>query len=269
MQSLTVKKSGALKGEITVPSDKSITHRAIIIGSVANGTSEVRGYLPSEDCLNTLNAMRCMGVDITNKAGLLTIKGGGLYGLKEPGDIIDVGNSGTSIRLLMGLLAPQGFFSVLTGDSSIRRRPMMRVVGPLRKMGAQISGRNDGDLAPIAISGRKLSQINYAMPVASAQVKSALLLAGLYADGKGQITEPIKSRDHTERMLSFFGAKIHVSGSLVSIEGHGVLSGQKVEVPGDISFAAFFILDATIIDGSDSVIKNLGNNATRNEHLEL
>lgn len=269
MQSLTVKKSGALKGEITVPSDKSITHRAIIIGSIANGASEVKGYLPSEDCLNTLKAMRCMGVDITEKGGLLAIKGGGLYGLKEPGDVIDVGNSGTSIRLLMGLLAPQSFFSVITGDPSIRRRPMMRVVGPLRIMGAQINGRNEGNLAPISISGRRLSRINYAMPVASAQVKSALLLAGLYADGKGQITEPIRSRDHTERMLSFFGAKIAVSGSFVSIEGHGVLGAQKVEVPGDISSAAFFIVAATIIDGSEILIKGVGINPTRNGLLDI
>lgn len=269
MQRLTIRKCKGIKGEIKVPSDKSISHRAIIISSIANGTSEVRGYLPSEDCLNTIKAMRCMGVDIIENNGLLKIRGAGLLGLKEPEDIIDVGNSGTTIRLLIGLLAAQRFFSVITGDSSIRRRPMKRVVRPLRMMGAEIYGRDGGDLAPIAISGRRLNPINYPMPVASAQVKSALLLASLYANGKGLIIEPVRSRDHTERMLTFFGANIDVKGLSVSIEGDQNLNAQKVEVPGDISSAAFFIVAATVIDGSEIIIKKVGINPTRSGILDI
>lgn len=269
MQRLTIRKCKGIKGEIEVPSDKSISHRAIIISSIANGTSEVRGYLPSEDCLDTIKAMRCMGVDIIENNGLLKIRGAGLLGLKEPEDIIDVGNSGTTIRLLIGLLAAQRFFSVITGDSSIRRRPMKRVVHPLRMMGAEIYGRDGGDLAPIAISGRRLNPINYPMPVASAQVKSALLLANLYANGKGLIIEPVRSRDHTERMLTFFGANIDVKGLFVSIEGDQNLNAQKVEVPGDISSAAFFIVAATVIDGSEIIIKKVGINPTRSGILDI
>lgn len=269
MQSLTVKKSKGIKGEIEVPSDKSITHRAIIIGSIADGTSEVNGYLPSEDCLNTIRAMQCMGVDIVENGGTLKIRGVGLLGPKEPDDIIDVGNSGTTIRLLIGLLAAQRFFSVVTGDSSIRRRPMKRVVDPLRMMGAEIYGRSGGDLAPIAISGRRLSPANYLMPVASAQVKSALLLAGLYADGKSIIIEPAKSRDHTERMLAFFGADIEVDGPYVSIKGYRNLNAQRVEVPGDISSAAFFIVAASIINGSEILIRKVGINPTRSGILDI
>lgn len=269
MQSLAVRKSKGLKGEIVVPSDKSITHRGIIISSIANGISEVKGYLPSEDCLNTIKAMRCMGVDIVRDGGTLMIKGVGLLGLKEPEDIIDVGNSGTTIRLLIGLLASQGFFSVITGDSSIRRRPMKRVVDPLRMMGAEIYGRDGGDFAPIAISGKRLKPINYLMSVASAQVKSALLLASLYAEGKGLIVEPARSRDHTERLLVFFGANIDVKGLSISVEGSHGLNAQRIEVPGDISSAAFFIVAATIIDGSEILIKKVGINPTRSGILDI
>lgn len=260
---LTVAEAGGLKGEITVPGDKSISHRAVILGSIADGTTEIDGFLQGEDNFSTLKAFRSMGVACHQEGSRLTITGSGIDGLKEPDDVIDAGNSGTTARLLLGLLSAQRFFSVLTGDSSLRKRPMKRVVAPLLKMGASISGRNGGSSLPLAISGRKLKGIAYSTPVASAQLKSAILLAGLYAEGETIVKEPEKSRDHTERMLRHFGADISVEGTSVRVSPARRLTGCRIRVPGDISSAAFFMVGASITAGSDLVLRNVGTNPTR------
>ncbi len=255
-----------------MPGDKSITHRAIILGSLARGRTVVKGYLPSEDCLHTASAFRLMGISIEEgkKPGdPLRIEGKGLRGLSEPPAVLDLGNSGTALRLLTGVLAGQDFFSVVTGDESLRRRPMRRVVDPLRRMGAEIGGRQDGNLAPLVVFGRRLKGISYALPVASAQVKSALLLAGLLADGRTVLTEPLPSRDHTERMFHGMGIPLEVSDTELSLEPPSEFSGREIEVPGDLSSAAFFIVAATIIKNSELVIRNVGVNPTRTGLLDL
>ncbi|MBI3812806.1 MAG: 3-phosphoshikimate 1-carboxyvinyltransferase [Nitrospirae bacterium] len=272
MKPIVVRKSRGLKGTITVPGDKSITHRAIILGSLARGTTTVTGYLPSEDCLNTASAFRLMGISIGKgkKAGdPLRIEGKGLRGLSEPPAVLDLGNSGTALRLLTGVLAGQDFFSAVTGDESLRCRPMRRVVDPLRRMGAEIRGRQDGNLAPLAVCGRRLKGISYALPVASAQVKSALLLAGLLADGRTVLAEPLPSRDHTERMFRGMGIPLEVNGKELSLEPPSEFSGREIEVPGDLSSAAFFIVAATIVKNSELVIRNVGINPTRTGLLDL
>jgi 3-phosphoshikimate 1-carboxyvinyltransferase len=272
MKAIVVRKSRGLKGTITVPGDKSITHRAIILGSLARGTTVVKGYLPSEDCLNTASAFRLMGIPIQEgkKAGdPLRIEGKGLRGLSEPSSVLDLGNSGTAMRLLTGVLAGQGFFSVLTGDESLRRRPMLRVVAPLRQMGAEINGCDGGNRAPLAVCGRRLKGIAYALPVASAQVKSALLLAGLLADGRTVLTEPLPSRDHTERIFRGMGIPLAIKGSELSLDPPPEFSGREIEVPGDFSSAAFFIVAATIVKNSELTIRNVGVNPTRTGLLDL
>ncbi|MCC6503364.1 MAG: 3-phosphoshikimate 1-carboxyvinyltransferase [Deltaproteobacteria bacterium] len=248
---------------MTVPGDKSISHRSVFFGSIAEGTTEVTGFLEGEDNLSTISAFSLMGVDITRNADRVTIHGKGLTGLSEPADIINAGNSGTTTRLLVGLLSSLPFFSVITGDASLRGRPMKRVVSPLLKMGASIAGRKEASLLPLAITGKKLKGMRFESPIASAQLKSAILLAGLNAEGETTVIEPEKSRDHTERMLRLFGADLSVSGNAVSVRSTKTLAGCKIEVPGDISSAAFFLVGAALTQGSELLIKNVGVNPTR------
>jgi 3-phosphoshikimate 1-carboxyvinyltransferase len=262
--------SSPLRGEITVPGDKSISHRSIMLGSLALGKTVVRGFLHGEDNHSTLRAFRAMGIDIQEEEnGLLVIAGKGLNGLQEPADVLDCGNSGTTIRLMSGLLAGQKFFSVVTGDRYLRKRPMKRVVTPLTLMGARIWGRGGGDLAPLAFQGGELLPIDYTSPIASAQVKSAVLLAGLSCDGVTTVREPHLSRDHSERMLAYFGADIRPFAGGVSLVGRPQLEGREVVVPGDISSAAFFIVAALIVPGSELLIRNVGVNPTRSGVIDI
>src|SRR5512145_2964918 len=219
LATLTITPGHSLRGTIAVPGDKSITHRVLILTALAEGVGRLTHYCRGEDCLNTMRALQALGVRIDETADALHVHGKGLWGLVEPGGIIDCGNSGTGIRLLTGLLAGQDFFTVMTGDDSIRRRPMGRVVKPLREMGAMIAGRKGGELAPLAVTGSKLRGISYASPVASAQLKSSLLLAALFAQGTTRITEPRLSRDHTERMFQYFGIPLRREGLTVSLDG--------------------------------------------------
>jgi len=261
---LVLEKVGKLKGNISVPGDKSISHRSLILGSIAQGETQIHNFLNSLDCLKTLECMRALRVEIKSGCdNYIKIKGKGLYGLQEPKDIIDVGNSGTTIRLLTGLLSGQNFYSVLSGDDSIRKRPMKRVVQPLRLMGADIWGRENGQLAPLSINGWRLNPIRYTLPVASAQVKSALLLAGLYATGETVIKEPLPTRDHTERMLEIMQADIKISPSEIKIKSGKELKGTEIFIPGDISSAAYFIVAASVLKGSQIIIKQVGINPTR------
>lgn len=260
---ITIQPTLGLKGEVSVPGDKSISHRAVILGSIAEGITEVEGFLEGEDNLSTLAAFKEMGVGIERAGTSVRIDGKGAGGLKEPADVIDAHNSGTTARLLTGLLSAQPFFSVITGDASLRKRPMRRVVVPLLDMGASIIGRADAGLLPLAIKGQRLKGITYKTPVASAQLKSALLLAGLHAEGETIVEEPEKSRDHTERMLKAFGADIAVHGCRVRVSSANTLKGCRVVVPGDISSAAFFIVGALITLQSDLLIKDVGFNPTR------
>ena len=266
---IELKKAKRLKGEIIPPPDKSISHRAVILSSLAKGKSIVRNFLRAEDTMSTVNAFRKLGVKIEDKGKKIIIEGKGIHGLKEPVDIIDCGNSGTTARLMSGILAGNPFFSVLTGDDSLKQRPMARVINPLKEMGAEISGRGGDKYLPMSIKGGKLKAIKYAVPVASAQVKSALLLAGLYADGETQISEPIKSRDHTERMLPSYGAKIKIEGFKIKIKGGQELKARNIDVPGDFSSAAFFIVAALLIPGSAIAIKGVGINPTRTGLLDV
>lgn len=261
--SITLRPSASLKGEVTAPPDKSISHRAIIFASIGKGRSRIRNLLRAADPLSTLNAMRSLGIEIEDNTDEIIVHGKGIHGLSEPENIIDCGNSGTTMRLLSGLLSGQPFLSILTGDSSLRRRPMKRVISPLAEMGARIYARKENSHAPIAIKGGDLKAINYLSPVSSAQVKSAILLAGLYASGVTTVEEPSKSRDHTERMLPAQGADIRIKGNTVSITGGTELTGLDITVPGDFSSAAFFMVAATIVKGSEILIKNTCLNPTR------
>lgn len=266
----TISAFGPLRGEITVPGDKSISHRSIMLGSLASGTTEVHGFLQGEDSLATLRAFRGMGITIEEFGdGRLRIEGRGLHGLQEPADVLDCGNSGTTMRLMLGLLSGQAFFSVLSGDQYLRRRPMKRVVAPLGTMGARIWGRKNGELAPLSIQGAALQATAYDSPIASAQVKSALLLAGLYADGDTTVREPHLSRDHSERMLRYFGAEVSPFEGGVTVAGGARLLGQEVFVPGDISSAAFFLVAALITPGSELLIRNVGVNPTRSGIIDI
>lgn len=271
MASLTISSGRSLVGTLKVPGDKSVTHRAIILTALAEGASTVEGYCRGEDCLNTMRAFRALGIRIDEAADRLTVHGKGLWGLTESTGIIDCGNSGTGIRLLAGLLAGQDFFTIVTGDESIRRRPMGRVVKPLRDMGAMIAGRKGGELAPLAITGTRLHGIDFISPVASAQVKSSLLLAGLFAEGVTRVTEPRLSRDHTERMFRFLGIPLKRDGQTLILQGRPALgwAGRQVAVPGDFSAAAFFIVGATIVPGSDLTIQNVGINPTRTGLMDV
>lgn len=258
-----VQPGGKLNGEIRVPGDKSISHRAIMLGAIAEGITEVTGFLEGEDALATLSAFRDMGVKIDGPIeGCVTVHGVGLHGLTLPENALDLGNSGTSIRLLCGLLAGQNFNVVLKGDHSLAKRPMGRVIDPLAKMGAVI-GSDEGKLPLHVQGGNTIYAIAYELPMASAQVKSCILLAGMYAKGKTTIVEPAPTRDHSERMLTGMGYPIHVDGNKVTIEGGGKLSATQIDVPADISSATFFMVGATIAQGSDITLKHVGVNPTR------
>lgn len=263
MGKITISPKSKISGEIYPPGDKSISHRSIILGSIAEGLTEVLNFLPSEDCNATINAFEKMGVYIERvNEDHLKVHGVGLKGLKEPYDILDMGNSGTSMRLIGGILAGQPFYSVMTGDNSLRNRPMRRIAEPLRLMGAKIFGRK-GDLAPLTIIGGDLKAIDYQTPVASAQVKSCIILAGLFADGETSVTEITTSRDHTERMLTAFGAEIQSSGLTRKVKGYPRLTGQQVSIPGDISSSAYFISAGLLCENSNIIIRNVGINPTR------
>lgn len=258
-----VQAGGSLKGTIRVAGDKSISHRSIMLGSLAEGTTHVTGFLEGDDALATLASFRAMGVQIDGpKEGNVTIHGVGMHGLTAPKEDVYLGNSGTSIRLLSGLLAGQNFESTLTGDKSLSGRPMKRVTAPLALMGATIES-NDGKPPLRVKKGNKLKGISYTLPMASAQVKSCILLAGMYAEGKTTVTEPAPTRDHTERMLSGMGYKVDVQGDTISIEGGGTLTATDIDVPADISSATFFMVGAAISEGSDLTLTHVGINPTR------
>lgn len=269
MERIELRGARRIRGEFIPPPDKSISHRAVIFSSLAKGRSSVKNFLRAEDTLSTLSAFSTLGIAVEESGGELLIDGSGIRGLREPGNIIDCRNSGTTIRLLSGVLSGNSFFSVLSGDDSLRRRPMQRVVAPLREMGARIMGRDEDRYPPIAIRGGSLNPIRYRLPVASAQVKSAILLAGLYAEGGTEVIEPFPSRDHTERMLPAFGARIAVEGLSVRIEGGSELHGRDTVVPGDFSSAAFFIVAALLLKDSEIVIRNVGINPTRTGFIKV
>ena len=265
----------SLQGVVQVPGDKSISHRALLFGAIAEGPTRITGLLPAEDPLSTAACLRAMGVTISAiEAGQpVSVEGVGLDGLREPEDVLDCGNSGTTMRLMLGLLAGRaGRHFVLTGDGSLRRRPMQRVGGPLAQMGAQISGRSGGNLAPLAIRGQQLQGATIRTPVASAQVKSALLLAALTATGDTTVIEPVQSRDHSERMLRAFGAQLSVGGpglTEVTVTPGASLRGQDVIVPGDISSAAFWLVAGAITPGADLTVQNVGLNPSRTGVLDV
>lgn len=261
---------GNLQGDIHIPGDKSISHRAIMLAAIAEGQTVIDGFLPGQDTLATMSAFKTMGVDIeTVKNNQLKINGAGMHGLSAPGAPLYLGNSGTSVRLLCGLLAGQGFDSELLGDESLMKRPMQRIIDPLSQMHAKVTGSATGTL-PIKITGgQSLTGIQYKLPVASAQIKSCLLLAGLYARGKTSITEPMKTRDHTERMLQHFGYAIDCGNNQINLEGGGKLIASDITIPGDISAAAFFMVGACIAEGSDITLQQVGLNPTRNAIIEI
>ncbi|MEW6585751.1 MAG: 3-phosphoshikimate 1-carboxyvinyltransferase [Nitrospirota bacterium] len=269
MDRIEIKRTRSFKGEFYPTPDKSISHRAVIFSSLSKGKSVIKNFLRAEDPLSTVNAFRALGVAIDDKGEDVIVHGNGIHGLIEAQDVIDCGNSGTTIRLLAGILSGNPFFSVLSGDSSLRSRPMARVIDPLKRMGAEIRARAEDKYPPLAIRGGRLRPISYSMPIASAQVKSSILLAGLYAEGLTEITEPAKSRDHTERMLPAFGAEIVVEGLSVKIRGGTELQAHEVFVPGDFSSAAFFIVGALLIGDSDITIRNVGINPTRTGLLNV
>ena len=266
---IRVRPVSRLRGQTRVPGDKSISHRSALLGAVANGVTEVRGYLEAEDCLRSLAAVQALGADVTKKGpGEYRIVGVGLEGLQEPDDIVDCGNSGTTARLFLGVLAGQPFTTVLTGDESLRRRPMARVAGPLATMGATFLGRSGNARLPLAVRGaRPLKALAYNTPVASAQVKSAVLLAGLWADAPVTVSEPSQSRDHSERMLKKFAASVEVRDRTVTLTP-GPLKGTDVDVPGDISSAAFFLVAASIVSDARVALTGIGVNPTRTGVLD-
>jgi len=263
MKECKIKPVRKLEGKIALIGDKSISHRAVMIASIAAGRTKIRNFADSQDCLRTVDAFRQMGIDIIIEDNEVEVLGKGLRGLRKPDTSIYLGNSGTTMRLILGILAGQPFKCTLTGDESLSSRPMSRVTGPLRKMGADIEGEKGGEFAPLTISGGELKPISYRTPIPSAQVKSSILFAGLYANGTTCVKEKFKSRDHTERMLKLFGADIKVEDLSVSVEGGGALSAKEIEVPGDISSASFFIVGATLLRGSSLEIKSVLYNPTR------
>lgn len=266
----TIAPVASVKGEMVVPGDKSISHRAIMFASLAKGESRVRGLLRGEDCMSTLKAFQAMGVKVEERGDdELIIHGRGVDGLLEPDDVIDCGNSGTTIRLMSGILAAQPFYSVLTGDQYLRKRPMGRVIGPLTEMGAKILGRDGNKKAPLTIDGGGLKPTEYHSPIASAQVKSAVLLAGMQIEGATTVYEPHLSRDHSERMLRYFGAEVESFAGGARVTGPVVLEGRQVDVPGDISSAAFFLVAGLIVPGSELLLKNVGINPTRSGIIDI
>ena len=263
------KRCKGLKGEVTVPGDKSVSHRGVMFGSIAKGTTEVSNFLQGADCLSTISCFQKMGVAIDNVDDTVIVHGNGLRGLKKPESVLDCGNSGTTTRLICGILAPQNFSVTLTGDESIQKRPMKRIMNPLSQMGAQITSVRNNGCAPLAITGTALRGIHYQSPVASAQVKSSILLAGLYAEGETRVTEPYVSRNHTELMLGCFGAKIRTENTTAIIQPAAELTGTKILVPGDISSAAYFIAAGLLVPGSEVLLRNVGINPTRSGILRV
>lgn len=263
--SISIQPAQRLRGEITVPGDKSISHRSIIFNSIAQGNAQVTNFLPGEDCLSSIACMRALGAEISFNptARTVSVSGRGLRGLQEAADVLNAGNSGTTTRLLTGVLSGFPFISIITGDESLRSRPMKRVAEPLRQMGARIDGRKDGTLAPLVIRGGHLKGINYKLPVASAQLKSCLLLAALYAESETVLTGLIDSRDHTERMLRAMGAPLESSTEALLMRPTNELQAVNVDVPGDISSAAFWLVAASVHPDADIVLKNVGVNETR------
>ncbi|MCI8464277.1 MAG: 3-phosphoshikimate 1-carboxyvinyltransferase [Lachnospiraceae bacterium] len=260
-----------LIGELTVPGDKSISHRSVMLGALAKGTTKVENFLQGADCLSTISCFQAMGISVENHVdkNQVLIHGKGLHGLRAPQSVLDCGNSGTTTRLLSGILAAQPFTCELTGDASIQKRPMGRIITPLSAMGADISSLRKNGCAPLKIQGRPLSGIHYQSPVASAQVKSSVLLAGLYANGPTTVTEPYRSRNHTELMLGGFGAKVQWDDTSASLTPPEELYAQELTVPGDISSAAYFITAAALTPGSELLIKNIGINPTRDGILKV
>ena len=266
---MNIKKINPLRGEIEIPGDKSISHRAIMFGSLAKGTTEVTHFLQGADCLSTISCFQKMGISIENTPEKILIHGKGLHGLAAPSEILDCGNSGTTTRLISGILSGQKFSTTLTGDESIQKRPMKRIMEPLSQMGANITSLYDNYCAPLTIQGQSLHGIHYSSPIASAQVKSAILLAGLYADGETSVTEPYVSRNHSEIMLSYFGADVKTQNTTAIIQPNPYLEGQKIAVPGDISSAAYFIAAGLLVPGSEILLKNVGINPTRDGILRV
>lgn len=266
---MEIKKLTNLHGELTVPGDKSISHRAVMFGSLAKGTTKITHFLEGADCLSTISCFRKMGIDIENNNGEILVHGKGLHGLSAPVDILDVGNSGTTTRLISGILAGQNFVSELTGDDSIQSRPMKRIMTPLLSMGADIASIKGNNCVPLRIIGHPLKAIHYDSPVASAQVKSCVLLAGMYSDGITSVTEPVLSRNHTEIMLNYFGARVTSEGTTASIAPEPYLFAREITVPGDISSAAYFIAAGLLVPGSEILLKNVGINPTRDGLLRV
>lgn len=259
----------SLQGTLTIPGDKSVSHRSVMLGAIATGRTTVSGFLLGEDCLSTIDCFRKLGVKIEVDGTNVTIDSAGIDAWQEPSEVLYTGNSGTTTRLMLGILAGSAIHSVMTGDASIGKRPMRRVIDPLRQMGAHITGRADGQYTPLAVQGTTLKAIDYQMPVASAQVKSAILLAGLRANGTTIVREKEVSRDHTERMLRQFGAQVDVENGVISFKGGQSLKGTHVSVPGDISSAAFFLVAGAICQDSEIVLQNVGINPTRDGIIEV
>ena len=266
---MEIKKQTRLRGELTVPGDKSISHRAVMFGSLAQGTTRITHFLEGADCLSTISCFRKMGVDIERNASEILVHGKGLHGLSAPSEILDVGNSGTTTRLISGILAGQSFTSELNGDASIQSRPMKRIMTPLQSMGADIVSIKGNGCAPLRITGKSLQAVHYQSPVASAQVKSCVLLAGMYADGITRVTEPVLSRNHTEIMLNYLGAKVTSQGTTASIEPDPLLKAREIQVPGDISSAAYFIAAGLLTPDSQILLRNVGINPTRDGILKV
>lgn len=266
---MEIPKLNKLHGKLTIPGDKSISHRAVMFGALAQGTTRITHFLEGADCLSTISCFQAMGIHIQKNKDEVLVEGKGLHGLKAPLDILDVGNSGTTTRLISGILAGQDFTSQLTGDASIRQRPMGRIITPLSLMGAQITSQNQNGCAPLTIQGGHLHGIHYQSPVASAQVKSCVLLAGMYADAPTSVTEPVLSRNHTELMLNYFGAQVTSKGTTASILPQPDLKARDITVPGDISSAAYFIAAGLLVPGSEILLCNVGINPTRDGLLRV
>lgn len=267
---IELKHSPSLKGEINIPGDKSVSHRGIMLGALAQGTTRITNFLQGADCLSTIDCFRKMGIAIENNESEILVHGKGLYGLSRPDGTLDVGNSGTTTRLLSGILAGQKFPCELNGDASIQKRPMKRIIEPLSQMGAIVTGLKGNDCAPLRIEGGSLHAIHYKSPVASAQVKSCVLFAGMYAEGGiTRVTEPSISRNHTELMLAHFGASIQSSGTTVSINPAPALTAREIKVPGDISSAAYFLAAGLLVPNSEILVKNVGINPTRDGFLRV
>ena len=264
----TIKPAKRLMGPVRMPGDKSISHRYAMLAAIAEGPSEIHGFASSADCQSTLHCLKNLGVKIERRESVVTVQGVGLLGLKPPSAVLDAGNSGSTMRMLAGILAGQPFRSVLVGDASLSRRPMQRVIEPLTRMGARIQSA-EGGLPPLAIEGGPLHPIRYELPVPSAQVKSAVLLAGLFAEGQTEVIEPVATRDHTEIALEHMGAEVGRHGRTIAVRGRARLEGRKLYVPGDISAAAFFLVAALLLPESNLVIQNVGLNPTRTAMLDL